>query len=444
MKKKYINRMLGVVLLLTMMFACKEELIVDEVINGYKKGAVLRNLGETNGLDISDASSTYSIELEFQEGAGTTDLLKEVKVKAGYYRKKIIDGQVAYDTLSYDSLQGGIFRNYETIPASAFDKKSEVNDLPVATFSVTMAQLAANAELPVDTLQAGDIFPIEFEIHLTDGRVYGSSSATDNVSSPTYFNSPFSYNPEIGNKNRVVFSSAEAFSSTTKGSNFPLISKKSQQVDTIYLEFNTTDALVTLPTVTRITSKGETNDEVGALVDVTVAKKKDKRTLMFTYKVGDLPSDTISFVIEGAEKAAGYPMAKATLKDFYIIDNQTPEADVKTTLTVDDKGQISNVRLDFGFNEKLGKDSVIFTFRSAQFDEVKANKGEKVAIAAESTSITLDFVPKNGDALLSAADGVAFEVITDEGVTEGAGIVDLVGNEEIKTYSIQIGSNPTP
>ena len=79
--RKYINKIFGSVLLL-LLVACSEELIVDEVIDNVSSGAVLRNLGENNDLDIANLNSTYTILLEAQD-ASNGNLLSEVRVNGG-------------------------------------------------------------------------------------------------------------------------------------------------------------------------------------------------------------------------------------------------------------------------------------------------------------------------------------------------------------------------
>ena len=58
-------------------------------------------------------------------------------------------------------------------------------------------------------------------------------------------------------------------------------------------------------------------------------------------------------------------------------------------------------------------------------------------IASGTEAITIDFVPRNGEDLIMDA-GLDFDIITDEGVTEGAGASDLIGNEMSRTYTVQI------
>lgn len=415
--KKFINILFGM-LAIVLIQACSEELVVDDVLNNVTSGAVLRNLGESNNLDIQVPSSTYSIILEAQD-AQQGRLLSEVRVKVGFND---------VDDEGTDTVALSLFR---TIPAASFNETSPTtNGLPVATFSTTLSELLTHIGSSIGDISAGDIFVIDFEMLLTDGRIFNVANATGNVTRTgvfSYFNAQFQYTPTVGDPQRLVLDDISVADDNGLGI------LKAGDVDTVFLQFDRSTAFLTAPTITRTSAVGATDDTIGPLVQLT---GDDADTYYFLYTAGASAVDTISFSVSGGAVTAGLPMATEDLDDAYIIDNIAPAAKIgDRSVVLNDTSFIASISLELLFAEPLGQDTVVFTVRSnnADFDDLTVT----TVIAAETESFTLTFVPTSSGALIPDG-GLDFDIITDEGVTEGAGIIDLVGNQTSRTYSVEI------
>ncbi len=176
---------------LVMFSACEEETLVDEIDAATTSGAILRNLGETNNLDSSDASSSYSIMLEAQDPQNGA-LLSEVRVLIGFDDDDGTGSPDIVETL------------FQTIPASTFSVANapagNTNGLPVATFTVTLSEALAHLGITQSDITVGDDLAVYFEMVLTDGRVFNRANATSDITRTgtfSFFNAQFRYFPQI-------------------------------------------------------------------------------------------------------------------------------------------------------------------------------------------------------------------------------------------------------
>ncbi|MEL7003970.1 MAG: hypothetical protein AAFN93_14705, partial [Bacteroidota bacterium] len=251
--RKNINILLSM-LAIFFVQSCSEELIVDDVISGVESGGVLRNLGETNDLDIEVMTSTYSIILEAQDAQGGS-LLSEVRVNVGYNDN---------DDTGIDTMAVSLF---STIPAASFNETSPTtNNLPVATFSTTLADLMTHVGASAGDIASGDAFVIDFEMVLTDGRIFNLGNATGDVTRTgrfSYFNSQFRYTATIGDPQRLVLEDLSVADDNGLGI------LREDDVDTVFLTFDRSDAFAISPTITRLSTAGETDDTIGPLVQLT-------------------------------------------------------------------------------------------------------------------------------------------------------------------------------
>jgi len=414
--KKFINILFGI-LAIILIQACSEELVVDDVLNNVTSGAVLRNLGESNNLDIQDPGSTYSIILEAQD-AQNGALLSEVRVLAGFNE----------DAKPVDSVDVSLF---QTMPAAMFNETSPTtNGLPVGTFSTTLTELLNHSGIAIGDVSPGQSFVIAFEIVLTDGRIFNIQNATGNITRTgrfSYFNSQFRYQPAIGDPQRLSLDDISVADDNELGA------LKGGDVDTVFLTFDRSTAFLVSPTIATISTIGANDDAIGPLVQLT---GDDADTYYFLYTAGASDADTVSFTVSDGSVTAGLPMFADTLKSAYIIDNVAPAAQVgNRSVVLNDTSHVSSISLELLFAEALGQDTVAFTVRSnnMDFDEMTVTG----IIAEGSESFTLDFTPMSSGALIP--DGALdFDIITDEAGGEGAGIADLLGNQTSRVYSVQI------
>lgn len=155
------------------------------------------------------------------------------------------------------------------------------------------------------------------------------------------------------------------------------------QSDTVFLEF-TSDlgaVLATLPTITRTSVSGNTDDVIG---DVQALEDEDGEIVrhFFLYTAGAAASDVISFEISDASavSVAGFAMEAVDLDEVFTIDNVAP--------VVDGNASVSN-RVLLVFNEDIA--SV-----SATLD------GTAIEIEMNDDGITLDYAYSgSGAAVLS-------------------------------------------
>lgn len=160
--------------------SCKEgDNVIDEVLD-YETGAVLRTIAvNSNTLNSSKPDSFWSVTVEEQDQKGG-DLLKSVGVYVSIRDLSPENGT----TVAKD-----IF--IKTIDASAFTKGPV--DLPRATISATFGEAVSAMGLSTDDYAPGDLFVFELRLELTDGRIFGASSAAGIITGG-YFSSPFKYN----------------------------------------------------------------------------------------------------------------------------------------------------------------------------------------------------------------------------------------------------------
>jgi len=419
--RRYTLKLLGLSVLFFL--SCSEELIVDEVIDSVESGGALRNLGVTNNLDIADGTSTYVITLEAQDAAGGK-LLREVRVNVGFTDR---DNQ-GTDTKALSS--------FRTIPAASFNETTTetTHDLPVATFTVTLNELVSHINSTLNDISSGDDFIIDFEMALTDGRVFNSGNATGDVTRTgffSYFNSQFRYTAKVGDPQRLVLEEIEIKDGNESGGRL-----SNDDQDIVFLTFDRDVATFeTIPAITRISAGGATDDSVG-----TLTKSEDDDVWFFVYTAGAATADTIDFAVSGGETAAGFAMKNDTIKSAYIIDNESPKIQVgATSVSTDGNGKFLNVRLELTL-EALGKDVVKFEISAISPPDPAFDTQEIIRnISKGDQVVVLEFVPQvDGTAI--DQQGLTFNIKTDPAGGTGAGVKDLVGNEAPEILEVSIGN----
>tara|TARA_B100000768_G_scaffold51394_1_gene50048 strand:+ start:134 stop:1075 length:942 start_codon:yes stop_codon:yes gene_type:complete len=169
--------------LLVVSFSCKDsDNVIDDVL-AYETGAILRTISVENAvLNASDPSSSFIVTVEEQDEEDGA-LLQEVRVYV-----QLRDLTTEYTTAATGDLLA------KTIPASDFSTGPV--GLPRTTVNLTFGEAAAALGLSLDEQNGynpGDVFIVKLELLLTDGRVFGASSAAGIITGG-YFSSPFQYN----------------------------------------------------------------------------------------------------------------------------------------------------------------------------------------------------------------------------------------------------------
>ncbi len=153
--------------------------VVYELVDNPQFGAALRTINVNNSiLNSSDPTSTFSVDVEEQD-AQDGGLLQSVDV------------HVAIKDLTPDNGTTTAEAFVKSIPAADFT--AGPFGLPRATITATFAEAVAAMGLGVDDYYAGDLFVFELKVVLTDGRVFGASSAGASITGG-FFKSPYSYN----------------------------------------------------------------------------------------------------------------------------------------------------------------------------------------------------------------------------------------------------------
>lgn len=376
--------------------SCSEEKLVDEVIDQTEAGGALRNLGETNSLDLRDMSSTYEIILEAQDAQGG-DLLSEVRVLVGF--------------IDDDGANSVAQTQYASLPASAFGGTDlTTHNLPVITFSATLQELVSHAGLSSGEYDEGDAFDVDFQQVLTDGRVFDVSNATGDIVRTgrfSYFNAQFGYTPAIDDPSLLKLTDISVADQIVNSS----------AANTVTLVFD--EEFITAPTITRTSAGGNTDDVVGALTQV------EGSTYSFSYTPGAAAADTISFTVAGGESTAGVTMASVTLDDAYIVDNVAPVASSISSSTATSGGVYTSITLTVTTSEEIDGEAT-FAISSGSFDTetITTSGGD------DGDTFVLTFVPASGDNAVSASS-LSLTVTPSEST-------DIAGNEFTSAISVSI------
>ncbi len=155
---------------------------IDEVFN-YETGAVLRTIAvNSNTLNSSDNSSAWSVTIEEQDEQ---------------------DGALLQSVSVYVSMRDLTPGNGTTVAADAFIKTIDASaftagpvGLPRAIISATFGEATSALGLSPAQYEPGDIYVFELRLELTDGRIFGASSASGIITGG-FFASPFKYNAII-------------------------------------------------------------------------------------------------------------------------------------------------------------------------------------------------------------------------------------------------------
>ena len=164
-------------------FSCTENDNVIDTVLDYETGAILRTISVENQLlNASDPNSLFSVIIEEQDEQDGA-LLQEVRVLV-----ELRDLTTDFTTPATGEVL------VQTIPASEFTTGPV--GLPRTQVNMAFGDAATALGLPLDPetgYNPGDIFIVKLELVLTDGRVFGASSAAGIITGG-FFSSPFQYN----------------------------------------------------------------------------------------------------------------------------------------------------------------------------------------------------------------------------------------------------------
>ncbi len=160
---------------------------IDTLLNTVERGAILRTVEViANELPIGVEGSEFSIIVEEQDEEDGA-LLQSVDVFATFSDNSESDGDTT----------GANFNEFAltTIDASAFSPGPF--GLPRAPIAISADALNAGAGVTADQLFGGDTFTIRLVLNLTDGRSFTNTDVNGNISSGSFFLSPFAYTATV-------------------------------------------------------------------------------------------------------------------------------------------------------------------------------------------------------------------------------------------------------
>lgn len=192
--KNIFKSILVVIIVIGGFSSCSDsDLAIDTLYDDVdKSGSILRILDypsdivSLNGTELIDDSMTFTFEVQEGNGSMTPDF-KEVRVFLDSYD----DQDKIAPTLDVNGNVIGEFL-FKTIPSAEFDQLSEVNGLPMNTWSVTTRDLLDNVYGDAIFGANPSFIVSRFELEMTDGRVWSVHNAGTTLSGPA-LESPFTH-----------------------------------------------------------------------------------------------------------------------------------------------------------------------------------------------------------------------------------------------------------
>jgi hypothetical protein len=184
---KKINLYLTAITCLTLAMSCdSDDKVVDDVLDTFTSGAVLRTLEQTPG-DLEDAfdmfrtENTLELTLEEQDEQNG-ELIDRVDITVDF-----VDNNKTGATGDDTTL--GV--SFATLTASDFS--TGPRGLPTADFSFSMAEALTALGVDLTDVLPGDRIAINLELFFTDGRSFKADDAAVTVTGGSFFSSPFAY-----------------------------------------------------------------------------------------------------------------------------------------------------------------------------------------------------------------------------------------------------------
>lgn len=154
--------------------------IINQVDNSVERGAILRTIeaGPLN-FDLRDEERPWPLTVEMEDN-NQGELLDKVDVFVTFLDNTPENGNNPLDK-----------QLIKTISSSEFE--TGPNQLPRTTISLTLPEVVAATGLAENEYSGGDVFRIELELNLTDGRVFTKDDVNGGIAGGSFFQSPFQY-----------------------------------------------------------------------------------------------------------------------------------------------------------------------------------------------------------------------------------------------------------
>jgi len=178
---KNIIKVLVSLLIIFSFNSCKQsDNIIDSTLDNFETGAVLRTIQVvSNTLNSSNNASTWEVKVEEQDQQ---------------------DGKLFKSVSVYVSIRDLTPNNGLTVAKDKFVKSFDASTfstgpkgLPTGNVSASFGEAVTALGITSAQHAPGDLFVFELRLELTDGRIFGASSAAGIITGG-FFASPFKYN----------------------------------------------------------------------------------------------------------------------------------------------------------------------------------------------------------------------------------------------------------
>lgn len=180
--------------------------------NLFKNLVILSALVFTFACDTEPDNTIYDV-LEFEKGA----VLRTISLESAILNSSVPESEFIVTVEAQDLQDGGLLESVDVFVrlrdltpdngtndvSSAFIKTYDASEfttgpvgLPRITINVTYAEAFAALGVPASSIAPGDVFVIELNLNLTDGRIFGPASSNGTLTG-VFFRSPFAYNALI-------------------------------------------------------------------------------------------------------------------------------------------------------------------------------------------------------------------------------------------------------
>ena len=184
---KKLNLYVTAIMCLALSISCdSDEKVVDDVLNSYTSGAVLRTLEQApddleDAFDMFRTEQTLELTLEEQDEQNG-ELIDRVDITVDF-----VDNNKTGST--GDDTNLGVA--FATLPGSDFS--TGPRGLPTVDYSFSMAEALTALGVSLTDVLPGDRIAINLELFFTDGRSFKADDAAVTVTGGSFFSSPFAY-----------------------------------------------------------------------------------------------------------------------------------------------------------------------------------------------------------------------------------------------------------
>ncbi len=179
--KKVINSITTCFITMALLIGCSvDNNTIDDVLEQVQKGAILRVLSvQGDVIDLNDQNSTFTIDLEYQDGEEST-LLDRVEFSLNFIDNTTTGGDISKTA------------PLATVAKGAFGTSQY--GLPSTSFSFTYGEALTALGFSSDQVEGEDSLILTWQVFTTDGRSFSAANANGNISAlGGYYSSPYSY-----------------------------------------------------------------------------------------------------------------------------------------------------------------------------------------------------------------------------------------------------------